>query len=117
MTTLDGIRIDALLANCAPPESITTAMPDLTATGLPTGGYANAFTPIPKDYMPGQTLYTLSARRDLDAKTYAAHTMDWIAKGAEIVGGCCEVGPGHIRQMHDTIVAAGHDIVGLPSAA
>ncbi len=113
-TTLKDVRIDAILANCTPPESISAAMPDLTATGLPTGGYANAFTPVPEDYMPGKTLYTLSARRDLDANAYATFAMDWIANGAEIIGGCCEVGPGHIRTLHDTLVEAGHEIVAMP---
>lgn len=117
MAALDGIKIAALIANCTPPESVRAAMPDLVATGLPTGGYANAFTPIPQDYMPGQTLYTLGARRDLDAAAYAAHAMDWIAAGAEIVGGCCEVGPGHIRQLHDAIITSGRNIVSLPATA
>ena len=117
MAALDGIKVDAIVANCTPPESVRAAMPDLMATGLPTGGYANAFTPIPEDYMPGQTLYQLGARRDLDGKSYAAFAMDWIDSGAEIVGGCCEVGPGHIRHVHDAIVASGRIIVGQPAVA
>ncbi|MEM6499294.1 MAG: homocysteine S-methyltransferase family protein [Pseudomonadota bacterium] len=117
MSALESVEVNAIVANCAPPESVRAAMPDLVATGLPTGGYANAFTPIPVDYMPGQTLYQLGARRDLDGASYAAFAMDWIDNGAEIVGGCCEVGVDHIRHLHESIVASGRDIVGLPAAA
>jgi S-methylmethionine-dependent homocysteine/selenocysteine methylase len=28
--------------------------------------------------------------------------------GATIVGGCCEVGPAHIRHLRDRLVAEGH---------
>lgn len=117
MAALKGLKVSAILANCAPPESISAAMPDLVATELPAGGYANAFTPVPEDYMPGKTLYTLSARRDLDAAAYTRFALDWIDKGAAIVGGCCEVGPAYIRHLHDTLVAKGHEIISLPDAA
>ena len=116
MAALDGVKINAILANCTPPESVSAALPDMLATSLPTGGYANAFTPIPENYVPGKTLHKLSARRDLDAEAYSKFAMDWIDNGAQIVGGCCEVGPGHIHRLHDAIIANGHEIVGLPVA-
>ena len=111
---LAGLGVTAVLANCAQPESITAAMPSLLATGLPTGGYANAFTSIPSHFLPGKTLESLGTRRDLDPAAYAAHVMGWVAQGAQIVGGCCQVGPAHIALLRDTLLAAGHRIVASP---
>lgn len=109
---LDGLRVGAVLANCSPPETISAAMPALVATGLPTGGYANGFTGIPKNFLPGKTRDQVKAREDLDPDAYARFALDWVGAGAAIVGGCCEVGPAHIARLRDLLVAQGHDIVG-----
>jgi len=37
--------------------------------------------------------------------------MGWINSGATIVGGCCDVGPAHIRHLAASLTAAGHQIV------
>ncbi len=108
---LIGIDVSALLANCTQPESISAAMPQLIATGRPTGGYANGFTNIPPTFLPGRTREQLRARHDLDPVAYAAFAMDWVKQGATIVGGCCEVGPAHIAHLRDELLAAGHAIV------
>ena len=42
---------------------------------------------------------------------FAAFAMDWVAQGATIVGGCCEVGPDHIAALARALRAGGHDIV------
>ncbi len=54
----------------------------------------------------------LSARADLGPEHYAEFAMGWVARGATIVGGCCEVGPAHIAELARQIVQAGHEIVG-----
>lgn len=113
---LRGIAVAAVLVNCSRPESISDAMPDLVATGLPTGGYANGFTGIPKTFLPGRTLEQLSARRDLDPAAYSAFALQWVADGATIVGGCCEVGPAHIAKLRDDLVSSGFGITGLEPA-
>lgn len=112
LAALDGLPVGAVLANCSPPETISAAMPDLVATGLPAGGYANGFTAIPKTFLPGRTKDQVTSRQDLDPATYARFAMDWVAAGATLVGGCCEVGPAHIARLRDMLVAAGHEIVG-----
>lgn len=102
----------ALLVNCASPEAVGTAMPVLATSGLPFGGYANGFTKIAADFLKDKpTVDSLSARTDLGPDAYAAHAMGWIAMGATIVGGCCEVGPAHIAALHGAIQTAGYDIV------
>jgi S-methylmethionine-dependent homocysteine/selenocysteine methylase len=91
--------VQAFLANCCSPESITRAMPALTALGTPTGGYANTFHPID----PANK--SITRREDLDAETYASHVEDWIAMGARIVGGCCGTLPEHIARLKAVVDA------------
>jgi S-methylmethionine-dependent homocysteine/selenocysteine methylase len=35
-----------------------------------------------------------------------------VEAGASIVGGCCEVGPAHMRYLHDRLADAGYEIAG-----
>jgi homocysteine S-methyltransferase len=102
----------ALLANCSSPEALDTAMPILAQTGLPFGGYANAFTMITKAFLQDSpTVDSLQERRDMGPEAYAAHVMHWVTQGATIVGGCCEVGPAHIKAIATALRAAGHKVV------
>jgi len=105
-------RATALLANCSAPEAMPAAIDALLASGLPVGAYANAFTMITEDFLKDKpTVAALSARRDMGPDAYAEHAMGWIARGATIVGGCCETGPAHIATLARAIRAAGHTIV------
>ncbi|MFG5381166.1 homocysteine S-methyltransferase family protein [Yoonia sp. R2-816] len=102
----------ALLANCAAPEAMAAAVAVLAEGDLPFGAYANGFQQITKDFMKDKpTVDSLSARRDLGPEAYAQFALGWIAQGATIVGGCCEVGPAHIRRLAEAIREAGHEIV------
>jgi len=110
---LKGIAgAEAVLANCSSPEALDVAMPILAKTGLPFGGYANAFEQITTAFLaPEPTVDVLHHRRDMGPRAYAKHVMQWIDAGASIVGGCCEVGPAHIAALAEAIRAAGHRIV------
>lgn len=110
---LAGIGVLAVLANCSPPEAIGGAMPALARTGVPTGGYANGFMPIPATFRPGRTLSQVTVRQDLDPDAYAEQAMGWVRAGARIVGGCCETGPAHVARLREALLAEGHRIVGL----
>jgi homocysteine S-methyltransferase len=102
----------AILVNCSSPEAITTSMAILAKGDLPFGAYANGFTKIADGFLENKpTVDALTARQDLGPDAYTAFVMNWIAQGATIVGGCCEVGPAHIARMAETITAAGHRIV------
>lgn len=97
---LTDLPVEGLLLNCSFPESITAAIPSLRRlTERPVGAYANAFSGIPEDWdehadaMPEQ-------REDLDPEAYARHVRQWLDDGAQIVGGCCEVGPEHIEHLN-----------------
>lgn len=112
IAALNGVPVEAVLFNCTAPEAMTAGMGTLVATGLPTGGYANGFTPIPKEFELGKTVDMLGKRTDLDAGGYANHAMHWVDQGARLVGGCCETSPGHIAELKRRLESAGHAVVG-----
>jgi S-methylmethionine-dependent homocysteine/selenocysteine methylase len=101
----------AVLANCSMPEAMAEAMRALAPIGLPFGAYANGFSEISSLPLPDAVAapdYT--HRHDLTPERYTAFVMQWIDLGASIVGGCCEVGPAHIRHLAAALRAAGHEI-------
>lgn len=103
---------DAILVNCSAPEAVTEAMPILAQGGKPFGGYGNAFVQITEDFLKEKpTVDSLQPRRDMGPRAYAGYALEWVAAGATIVGGCCEVGPAHIAELHKRLRAAGHDVV------
>jgi homocysteine S-methyltransferase len=78
---------------------------------LPFGAYANGFSEITGLPLPdGNHAPAYCARHDLTPAAYADFAMGWIGQSATIVGGCCEVGPAHIRHLHDRLLAEGHQI-------
>ena len=104
-SALDGLPVDAVLANCCAPESIAAALPELGDLGAPlAGGYANGFTAIPEQWTLKSGVSQLGKRRDLDPEVYAEHVRGWIDAGADIVGGCCEVGPEHIARIAELLI-------------
>ena len=97
---IDELKPEALLINCSLPESIDVAMPLLANKGIAIGAYANGFTKISNSFkQAATTVESLERRDDLNAQTYADFVDSWIKQGATIVGGCCEVGPEHIREI------------------
>jgi S-methylmethionine-dependent homocysteine/selenocysteine methylase len=101
---LEGAPVSGFLANCCAPESITRAMPELAALGpWPCGGYANGFAAVPAGWDTADGIAALGVRRDLGPEAYLKHVRDWIAAGARLVGGCCEIGPGHIARLREAL--------------
>jgi S-methylmethionine-dependent homocysteine/selenocysteine methylase len=102
----------AVLANCSMPEAMQAALRELSTMGLPFGAYANGFSeisslPLPED----DAAPDYTHRHDLTPEKYTDFVMQWIELGATIVGGCCEVGPTHIRHLANSLRAAGHQIL------
>lgn len=90
----------AVMINCSMPEAVTQAMPILARTGLPFGACANGFTGIHSDFNSiHATVDLLSARTDLGPDAYLGWAKKWAADGATMIGGCCEVGPEHIKTL------------------
>ena len=107
------IKTEARMINCSKPEVISAGMDDLIALGGPVGAYANGFTSIGA-LKHGGTVDVLEARRDLGPESYADFAESWAAKGASIVGGCCEVGPKHIAALRDRLLKNGFELTGTP---
>lgn len=102
----------AILANCSVPEAMAAAMAELAKLGLPFGAYANGFTHISGNFLKNApTVKELTHRHDLTPEKYTDLAMGWVAQGATIVGGCCEVGPAHIQHLASALRTAGHRIV------
>ncbi|NCQ24647.1 MAG: homocysteine S-methyltransferase [Rhodobacteraceae bacterium CG17_big_fil_post_rev_8_21_14_2_50_63_15] len=102
----------AVLINCSRPESVAAGLEIVRSFGRPFGAYANGFTRISAGFLTdAPTVDALEARHDLTPAAYADFAMGWIAQGATIVGGCCEVGPDHIAELARRILEAGHEIV------
>ena len=102
LAAIDQISVEAVLFNCCDITAIEHAMSLLRGkTTRLIGAYANAFTPIAQDWKrDGNKLRDL---KDLTPEEYAEQALSWCKNGAEIIGGCCNIGPAHISQMRDLI--------------
>jgi S-methylmethionine-dependent homocysteine/selenocysteine methylase len=98
---------EKILVNCSVPEAVTTAMGELAETGIAFGGFANGFKSV-GGLKAGGTVDALEAREDLSPEAYAGIALQWVAQGASIVGGCCEVGPDHIEALAKRLSDAGY---------
>ncbi len=93
-------QVDAVLINCSTPEAVTQSMAIMSDRGGRYGAYANGFTKISEAFkQAGATVDELTARQDLSPARYLEFADGWVDSGASIVGGCCEVGPEHIRKL------------------
>ncbi|MEM7733754.1 MAG: homocysteine S-methyltransferase family protein [Pseudomonadota bacterium] len=105
-------RVDAVLLNCSRPEVVGDGLEVIKSFGKPFGAYANGFTKISDGFKQEfPTVDALTERTDLGPGPYAEFAMGWVAQGATIVGGCCEVGPEHIAELARQLRDAGHIIV------
>lgn len=101
------LDIDMFCVNCCWPETINHNVDMLSQSGLKFGLYANGFTDV-KALEPGGTVDVLHARKDLDPETYGQFALGWAKAGASMIGGCCEVGPDHIRTLNSVLSAEGY---------
>jgi homocysteine S-methyltransferase len=102
---LQPFKPDGILANCCLPERISEAIPVLVESGVEiTGGYANALTNIPKDWLLGgnkETDGSLTIREDITPSRYADFAEEWLDLGANLVGGCCGTTAKFIEAIHE----------------
>jgi S-methylmethionine-dependent homocysteine/selenocysteine methylase len=95
----------AILFNCSQPEVMGAAVSIARqgAAGLRIGVYANAFAIVREQAQANSELSEI--RGDLTPQGYLAWVNEWIDQGADIVGGCCGIGPEHIRAIRESISA------------
>lgn len=93
--------VNGILFNCCQPEiiadAIRVAKQVLTDKDVQLGAYANAFPPQPKDATANDGLDEL--REDLTPESYLTWAQHWRELGATLIGGCCGIGPEHIRAL------------------
>lgn len=112
----------ALLYNCCAPQVVAAALratPSRPAGVQRLGGYANGFQTTTSEWLyargaaaqgcdPGRHRFacpTCSADYydatdgTITPGAYAAYATEWVGAGATIVGGCCGVGPSHMRDV------------------
>jgi S-methylmethionine-dependent homocysteine/selenocysteine methylase len=96
---LADLGATAVLANCSTPAAISKALtPEVCQIGLPVGGYANAFVPIPPDYSYADS-GPMRLATDVTPAYYRTCCAQWLENGAKIVGGCCGIGPDYIAAL------------------
>lgn len=96
-------RVESVLFNCSQPEEMESA---LTITrelneNIATGAYANSFSERKRQHEANALLSEL--RNDITPQRYADYAQSWLAAGASIIGGCCGIGPEHIKAIHSFI--------------
>jgi S-methylmethionine-dependent homocysteine/selenocysteine methylase len=97
------LGVDALLLNCSRPETIAEVWEEFAAAcDVPVGAYANGFSAVTA-LKPGGTVDSLETRQDLGPEAYAKFALNWVEKGATLMGGCCEVGPAHIAHLREVL--------------
>ncbi len=99
----EELGIEALGINCIPPDHVVGMVSWLRDfTDLPLGVYPNL-----------GYLSSAGWRNDqrIRGDEYAEMARSWRAEGAQIVGGCCGVGPEHIRAAGEVLrdTNAGHE--------
>jgi S-methylmethionine-dependent homocysteine/selenocysteine methylase len=102
VTAVLELGVDAVLFNCSQPEimegAVDAARAVREAHGFKAriGVYANAFPPQ-RDEAANEGLSDI--RADLTPTRYAEFAKAWVQHGANIVGGCCGIGPEHIAAL------------------
>ena len=88
-----GVR--ALLVNCIPPDHVDGIV-----------AYLRDFTDLPLGAYPNLGYLTNDGWRQepgVAGEEYAAMALRWREEGAQIIGGCCGVGPGHIAAARERL--------------
>lgn len=106
LLVLDSFNTQATLLNCSQPEAISACWSLLNTKQRKIGAYANGFISVDSLY-PGDTVEELEMRQDMSPQQYAKHAMDWVRNGASIIGGCCEIGPEHIKALYSSLCSEG----------
>lgn len=106
LLALESFGTEATLLNCSQPEAINACWSLLKTKQGKIGAYANGFLSVDSLY-PGDTVEELEVRQDMSPQQYAELAMGWARNGASIIGGCCEIGPAHIKALYHKLCSEG----------
>ncbi|MGR5360024.1 homocysteine S-methyltransferase family protein [Vibrio mediterranei] len=93
---------DGILFNCSIPEVIeaalaaTAKMLESHYSSICLGAFANSFTPIQSGHKANDAVQEL---RDVCPQEYLQFAKKWQQHGANVIGGCCGIGPEHIEVL------------------
>ena len=93
--------VERVLFNCSQTEEMESA---ITITrklnpNIAIGAYANSFSERKRSHQANALLSEL--RDDVTPARYLDYVKSWIAAGASNVGGCCGIGPEHIKVISE----------------
>jgi homocysteine S-methyltransferase len=91
----EELGVAALLVNCIPPDHVGGMV-----------SYLRDFTDLPLGVYPNLGYYTSAGWRfeeGVGGSEYAEMALRWRAEGAQIIGGCCGVGPAHIAAARERL--------------
>ena len=108
MTTIDHKKLLGVMLSCVSPENYEKNLDEIKSLGVPFGfklngfvttkpaaGYTNTFNKS----KTGNPNEFLGHREDLIPEKMALFVKKFKEAGATILGGCCETGPAHIKEM------------------
>ncbi len=99
---IEDKKPEAILFNCSQPEVMEPAI--LLAKKLTTvrfiGVYANAFPPQ-QSGLDNANKEISRLRVNLTPIRYREFATNWMNAGATIIGGCCGIGPDHIKALYE----------------
>ena len=93
---------------CVSPKAYEVAVKNLQQLNIPYGFKLNAFKEIPEGYTvaskdqwgnAGNPTTILGVNTDLNESKFYEYVKKFKENGATILGGCCEIGPSHIREI------------------
>ena len=104
----EQMGIDALMINCIPPDHVDGML-----------SYLRDFTDLPLGVYPNLGYYTNEGWRfepGVGSAEYASMALRWRAEGAQIIGGCCGVGPDHVAAARTQLEQAPLGSASSPAA-
>lgn len=101
--TLEKMGVEALLINCLPTSRVDGTLSWLRDfTALPLGVYPNVGRFVDSGWKFDDSL---------NPDDFANMALTWRAEGAQIIGGCCGVGPSEIKAVAESLkdIPCGHE--------
>ena len=100
---VSSLSLDGFLFNCTTPEAVLPALKELRAlTDKPLGCYVNRIAEVPEAWTLDNEHQT-HRRTDLTQDHYVQLSLAAIEAGANIVGGCCGIGPEDIAALNRAV--------------
>lgn len=94
-----------IIVSCVSIEDVEFVIKDLKKISVPYGFKINAFEHIPAGWKPDSNnpKVQLGKRNDLTPIKFAKTCIKFNKMGANILGGCCEITPSHIKKLKSLI--------------